>query len=597
MSADQIIFFSVIAVALILFIWNRWRYDIVALSALLFLCIVGIIPADRAFSGFGHPAVITVAAVLLISRGLMNAGVVDVLSRQLGRVSRRPTAQVATLTGIVALCSGFMNNTGALALFMPVGIWMARQDGRSPSFLLMPLAFGSLIGGSLTLIGTPPNLILSGYRQEALGAPYSMFDFLPVGAAVTVVGVVFIALIGWRMIPKRQERSGGRDLFEVSSYLTELRVPEGSTLAGRSLRDLYDGVGDKADFLVTALFREGGFRRMPGARTMLFPLDILQVEADADNIKALVDASGLELAPEAESKERSSFDESELKLVEAIVPADSALVGRSANRLELRDNNNLNVLAVARRGERMRERLDKVRFMPGDILLVQMHEESVQSDLSDLGLLPLASRGLRVGTPRRVLLAAAMFAAAITLIAAGVLPAQVGMSLCALAMLLTGMLKPGEIYESIEMPVIVLLGCMLPIGAAMESTGGSELIARLLLEASGAMPHALLLALLMGTVMLLSNVLNHAASTVLAAPVALSLAKGMAVSPDPFLMAVCIGASCTFLTPLAHQSNTLVMEPGGYRFGDYWRMGLPLSLLCMACAVPMILAVWPLRPL
>ena len=615
MTGEQLIVFGVLAATLVLFVWNRWRYDLVALGALLACALTGVVPADEVFSGIGHPAVISVAAVLVLSRGLLNAGVVDSVARRLMQVGDRPWAQVAALTGIVALSSGFMNNVGALALFMPVAIWMSRQSGRSPSYLLMPLAFGSLLGGTLTLIGTPPNLIIAGYRAEAGEAPFGMFAFLPVGAAVTVAGVLFIAVLGWRLVPRRQEQEGNGDLFEISAYLTEVRVPESCKYAGRTLHALINAVKDEADVQVIALVRGDERQRMPSTYEVLREGDILLVEADSDSLKALLDVTGVELAANVDEHDDAAQAEQleteqaveeervrkshksrhgELTLAEAIVSPRSMLVGTTASGLDLRERHGVNVLAVARQGQRLRQRLGQIRFAAGDILLLQARENALQSSLNSLGCLPLASRGLSITTPRNVLLASAIFAITLATIAFGLVPAATALVTGALVMILVGLIPLGGIYESIDMPVIVLVAAMLPVGQALETSGGSQLIAEALLGLGQSLPPAGTLALLMVAVMLISNVVNNAAAAVLAAPVAISLARGMDVSVDPFLMAVAIGASCAFLTPIGHQSNTLVMAPGGYRFGDYWRLGLPLSILVVLCAVPTILWIWPL---
>ncbi len=619
MHSDQLIVFAVLAATLGLFIWNRWRYDIVALAALLVVTLAGIVPPAEAFMGLGHPAVVTVAAVLVLSRGLLNGGVVDTLARQLTRVGTRPTVQILTLTGIVALCSGFMNNVGALALFMPVAIWMSRQSGRSPSYLLMPLAFGSLLGGTLTLIGTPPNIIIAGYRRQVGDSPFGMFDFLPVGLAITLAGVLLIVLI-WRLIPRREEPGDGGELFEISTYMTELQVPAGSKYAGRSLHDLIAAGGDEVDVLVTALVRDGDYQRMPSTYAVLREEDILLVEADSESLKRFLDMTHLNLAAEADGKaeareqaeqekregKRSETDkpakasetarrhQGEQALAEAIVTSGSPLLGTSATGLALRERYGVNILAVARQGQRLRERLGSIRFAAGDILLVQARENQLPSALGSLGCLPLASRGLRITAPRQVLLASSLFLAALLLIATGWVPSAVALVAGALAMVLVGLVPPGEIYKSIDLSIIVLIAAMLPIGEALERTGGSALIADALLAVGQSVPPAATVAILMAGVMLLSNVVNNAAAAVLAAPVAIALAHGMDASADPSLMAVAIGASCAFLTPIGHQSNTLVMAPGGYRFGDYWRLGLPLSLLVVLVAVPVILWVWPL---
>ena len=595
MIAEQLTVFAILAATLVLFLWNRWRYDVVALLALVASGLTGLVPLADLFAGLGHPAVVTVAAVLVVSRGLLNAGVVETLARQLTRVGDQLWIQVAALTGIVALSSGVINNVGALALFMPVAIWMSRKSGRSPSFLLMPLAFGSLLGGTLTMIGTPSNIIIATYRQQSGAAPFGMFSFLPAGAAVTLLGLLFISLVGWRLTPRRREQDSSEDLFEISDYLAELRVPEECKFVGRTLHDLITSVKDDADVLVVGLVRRGQRQQLPSTFEVLREEDILLVESDSGSLKTLMDVTGLALATHADRDDEKKKDRAtELNLAEAIVTPESSLVGRTTTALGLRERYGVNVCAVARHGHRLRQRLGKTRFVAGDILLVQTREESMQSALNELGCLPLASRGLRIGRPRKVLLAGSILAVALALIALEIVPAAPALVGAALVMVLTGLIAPGEVYNSIDMPVVILLAAMLPIGQALETTGASELIASGLLEVARSAPPAALLALLMTAVMLLSNVVNNAAAAVVAAPIAVNLAHDMAVSADPFLMAVAIGSSCAFLTPIGHQSNALVMVPGGYKFGDYWRMGLPMSVLVLAVGAPMILWVWPL---
>jgi di/tricarboxylate transporter len=587
--------FGVLAATLVLFAWNLWRYDIVALLALVVSGLTGLVPPEELFAGLGHPAVVTVAAVLVISRGLLNAGVVDTLARHLMHVGDQPWIQVAALTGIVALSSGFINNVGALALFMPVAIWMSRKSGRSPSFLLMPLAFGSLLGGTLTMIGTPPNIILATYRQQSGAEPFGMFSFLPVGAAVTLFGLLFISLVGWRLTPQRSKQDSSEELFDISGYLAELRVPEECKFVGRTLHDLMAAVKDDADVSVIGLVRRGQRQQLPSSFEVLREEDILLVESDSDSLKTLMDVTGLALAADADRDDEKKKDKAgELNLAEAIVTPDSSLVGKTTTAVGVRERYGVNVLAVARQGHRLRQRLGKTRLAAGDILLVQAREESMQSALNELGCLPLASRGLRIGKPRKVLLAGSIFAVALALIALELVPAAPALVGAGLVMVLTGLIAPAEVYNSIDMRVIILLAAMLPVGQALETTGGSELIASGLLEVARSAPPPAMLALLMTAVMVLSNVVNNAAAAVLAAPIAIHMAHSMSASADPFLMTVAIGASCAFLTPIGHQSNALVMEPGGYRFGDYWRMGLPLSILVVAVAVPIILWIWPL---
>lgn len=600
MTTDQIIIFAVLAATLGLFIWDKLRYDIVAVLALLTVALTGLIPAEDVFSGLGHPAVVTVAAVLILGQALVNAGVVDAIARQLTRVGNHPTMQMAALTVTVAVCSGFMNNVGALALLMPVAIWMSRQSGHSPSMFLMPLAFGSLLGGCLTLIGTPPNIIIASYRTQTDAPAFGMFDFLPVGAVVTLVGVTFLVFFGRFLTPKRQATNSEDELFEISSYLTELSVPEESDYAGRSLMDLVAAVEDEADITVVALVRGDERFNTPSMYKVLHQDDVLLIEADSDSLKALTDVTKLKLAGDKTDQQTEQDNEAEkpkkqdLDVVEAILSHDSILVGNTLSSLSIRQRYGINILAVARRGHQLKQRLHKIRFVAGDILLMQGSEDVLKSVMVELGCLPLASRGLRLGQPRKVAIASLIFVAVILLIMFDAVSTATAMVTGVVAMFFAGLLPVTKLYKSLDLPVIVLLAAMLPVGQALETTGGSELIANLLLNMAESTPPAMTLVILMVATMLLSNIINNAAAAILAAPIALSVASGMEVSADPLLMAVAIGASCAFLTPIAHQSNTLVMEPGGYSFTDYWRLGLPLSILVILTALPVIMWVWPL---
>jgi di/tricarboxylate transporter len=605
MTTQQWIIFGILAVTMALFIWNRWRYDVVSLAALLVVTVTGIVPPDEVFSGFSHPAVITVVAVLVVSKALLNAGVIDLVARQLGRVGDRPTAQAAALTGLVSVSSGFMNNVGALALLMPVATWMSRKSGRSPSLLLMPLAFGSLLGGMLTLIGTPPNMIISAYRANVAETPFGMFDFMPVGVSVALVGVVFISLIGWRLIPKQTDNVTSGELFEVSEYMSELRVPEESKFAGFPLHDLLSAMPNKEDITIVGLVHNDKRFLAPSMYRVLRAGDILMVETDSDSLKSLIDDGGLEFIEgdkdedkdEGGGKEKEDPDKSiesdDVSVLEAIVSPESLLIGKTASSLLLRERYGVNVIAVARRGKRLQERLGRIRFLAADILLLQGGAKSLPSTLSELGCLPLAERGLRIGKPRKVLLPVGIFVVAMTLVAMDVLPAEIALTCAAVVLIVAGLLSPTDAYNSIDWPVVVLLGAMIPVGKAFETTGSADLIANQLQSIAQAATPAAMLAILMVGTMLLSNIVNNAAAAILMAPIAVSLSHAIGVNADPFLMCVAVGASCAFLTPIGHQSNAMVMAPGGYRFSDYWRMGLPLSVLVVVVGVPTILWFWP----
>lgn len=589
---DQLFVFAVLVVALGLFVWGRWRYDIVALAALLALAVPGIVEPARAFLGFGHPAVVTVAAVLVIGRGLERAGVVPLVVRWLGHVGGGMVRQIAALTVLVAVSSAFMNNVGALALFLPVGIRMARESGRPASLFLMPLAFGSLLGGLTTLIGTPPNIIIATVRADEIGTPFGMFDFAPVGVGVTLAGILFISLVGWRLLPRRKGEARPEELFEIEDYLSEVRIPEESGWIGRTLREIVPGLD--TDVTVIGIVR--GERPIAGAlgTEPLQADDVLVLEVEPEKLRDLVAGTDLEPAGSRELRRRLLGSDADIQVAEAVVLPNSQLSGRTARELELRGAHGVNLLGVARRGRRVGGRLADIAFEPGDVLLLQGTPTALRETLSVLGGLPLAERGFEIEPARRLLLAVGIFAGGVALTVAELLPVQVALTAAAVAMVAVGLLSLRRAYESIEWPVIVLLGALLPVGEALESTGGAATVAGLMLEAGERLPAEISVAALLVATMLLSNVINNAAAAVLMAPIGMALAGGLAAAPDPFLMAVAVGASCAFLTPIGHQSNTLVMGPGGYRFGDYLYLGAPVTVLVLLVAVPLILWVWPL---
>ncbi len=598
MTAQQLLVFCVLGATLILFIWNRWRYDVVAIMALMAIALAGLIPPADVFAGFGHPAVITVAAVLVLSQALVSAGVVDAIARVVWRLGSNTTLQVSVLTGIVIVLSGFMNNIGALALLMPVAITIARRQGTSPSVLLMPLAFGSLLGGMVTLIGTPPNIIIAAYREQIGLAPFRMFDFLPVGGSVAIAGLVFIGLIGWRLTPRRAAGSAPDKFFDISDYIAEVRIPAGSRFANRPLSELLGAVQEEAEVLVLGVIREGWRETMPSVYASLHDDDVLLIEADHDGIRALLDIAGAELVQGSGGQDDTAIrDAQQLDLREVIVTMDSPLVGATVTALDMRRRYGVNILAVARRGGQLREAIKRIRFEVGDILLVQGGAGAVGQACGELGCLPLAERGLRLEKPRGMLLTLGVFGAALALAALGLVPAAAALVAAALVVVLTGVLSPSEAYRSLDLPIIVLLAAMIPVGEALETSGGAQLIADGLSQIAASTSLGMMLAILMVATMLLSNVVNNAAAAILVAPISIDLAAAIGVSPDPFLMAVAVAASAAFLTPIGHQSCTLVMRPGGYRFGDYWRMGLPVSILVIVTAVPLILRVWPPTPL
>ena len=591
MDTDQLLVVLVLALTFAFFVWGRWRYDAVALLALLALVLVDIVPGEAAFSGFGHPAVVTVAGVLVVSRGLQNSGAVDLLARWLTSAGSSPTRQIAATSGVAAGLSAFINNVGALAVLMPTAIRLARHAGNSPSSVLMPLAFASLLGGLVTLVGTPPNIVIATFRSDVSGEAFAMFDFAPVGLGVALAGLAFIALVGWRLIPQREVDADG-GLFEISDYLFELRIPDGSSAHGQSIAEL--GAASDAEFVVAAIVRNERRLALPSSFETLRARDVLVVEASGEALDVLVAEAGLEVAGSHESA-LSELGSGDVVVAEAVVMPDSPLRARTVVDVDLRRRHHINLLAISRRGRQSRSRLGETPLEVGDVLLLQANRGELPAALERLSCLPLAERGLSVGRrERRALLAVSIFGGALLMAAAlRLLPIQVAIAGAAAVMGLVGLLSPKEIYESIDWKVIVLLGAMIPVGGALEETGLAADIAGALVAVSGDLPTWTTIALVLVIAMFLSDLVNNTAAAVLMAPIALGVASRLAASPDPFLMAVAVGASAAFLTPIGHQSNLLVMGPGGYRFGDYWRLGLPLEVVITAVAVPLILLVWP----
>lgn len=580
----------VIAASMLAFLHGRWRHDAIALAALLTLVVTGVVPATTAFAGFAHPAVVTVAAVLVISRALINSGLIDRLAAVLGRLGNNLHVQRIALTLLVTLCSGFMNNVGALAILMPIALQVARRVGQPASQFLMPMAFGSLLGGLMTSIGTPANLIVANFRSRAGGEPFALFDFLPVGAGVAAAGLLFMWTVGWRLLPVRKGEND-EPLFELDEYLTELRVPEGNAFVERSIGELEDAAD--AEVLIVGLVR--GTRRAPapGRRELLRAGDVLIVEADAESLKALLDATKLEMPTEPGSKMAPLHSE-EVVVLEAVVGPDSRLVGRTANELNLRRRHALNILGISRQGAQLTRRLSRISFRAGDVLLLQLEEDAQAELLTRFGLLPLATRDLRLGNPQRMLSAVAVFGMAILATAFGWLPIEIALVAAALVMVASRMLNGREVYDSIDFPIIVLLAAFIQVGTALETSGAAAAIADSLLRLEAWLSPPAIMVLLLLVTMTLSDVVNNAAAAALMAPIGITLADGLGVSPDPMLMAIALGASAAFLTPIGHQSNTLVMGPGGYAFGDYWRLGLPLSLVYAVVGIVLVLLVWPL---
>jgi len=588
---EQWIIFGTLLSTLVLFITGRWRYDLVALLALLIVTLSGLVPAQQSFIGFGNPAVVTVAAVLVVSRALQNSGVVGLIGEWLLRIRGGVIVQLAALTGIAAVLSAFMNNVGALALLLPVALQIAHKKHIPASALLMPLAFASLLGGMTTLIGTPPNILVASFREQTGATPFRMFDYAPVGVGVAIAGLLFIVLIGWRLIPSRRGQASSNELFEIEKYVTEVRIPENSKLDGTKLSQINTFTDNGVNIL--GLVRDGERRFAPAPQIQFKAGDILILEIDTDDLESLLSKASLELVG-SEKIVRADLESDEVTLMEAVIAPNSLMVGETAFSLDLRKRYGVNLLAISRQDRRLWARLDRIRFRSGDALLLQSHMGTAKEVLERLGCLPLAQRDLRIGQPRRMIPSLAIFGAALAAAAAGLVPVQVAFVAAAALMVAADLVSLREAYQSIDWPIIILLGAMIPVGEALETSGGAQLITDSLFHIAGQMPPVAMLAIVLVATMFLSDLVNNAAAVVLMAPIGISVAQGLGVPVDPFLMAIAVGASCAFLTPIGHQSNALVIGPGGYRFGDYWRIGILLEAIIVITTIPLILVFWPL---
>lgn len=604
MTVEQGLVYGVIAFTLVMLALEIWRYDLVALVGMLLLVVLGTISVEEALAGFSHPAIVTIAAVLVVSRGLQNTGVTDMFAKWMSVVGDRLVPQLIALCTLVVLSSAFMNNIAALAIFIPVAVRISRKSDHATSLYLLPMAFSSHFGGLITLIGTPTNLIVSGLQVEHGGERFGMFAFAPVGLALSVVGVIFIALVGWHFIPKRKGGTSVQEGVEDADFVTEVQIPSQSSLAGQRLRNL-KSLTD-ADLWVVVIVRGDERISSPEGSEQIMAGDRLLVRAEADALrqfaydadveytesKPLENGNGEQDANGWE-KLKTNLQADDVEIVEVIVRPDSMVIGKTARELNLRARYGLNLLAISRADEHLRSSVGTTALKASDVLLVQAHHEEMAEILQTLGLITLAEQEIHL-QPRHTVMGLVIFVAALVAASFEILPVPIAMTAAAVAMTMTGLLSLREAYRSVEWPIIVLLGAMLSLGAALEGTGGDQLIADQILRASGFLSPTILLLIILLVTMMLSDIVNNTASVVLMGSIAINVARGLGVATDPFLVAVAVGGACAFLTPIGHEANVLVFEAGGYEFGDYWRLGLPLELLITAVTVPVLLWLWPL---
>jgi di/tricarboxylate transporter len=590
MTLDQGLAFAIIIGMMALFIWGRLRYDLVAMLSLLAAIAAGIVPPEKAFTGFSDDIVIIVASALLVSAAVGRSGVIERVVRQLGPYLTDVYRQVAALVGSVTVLSAFVKNIGALAMLMPIAFQFARRTGTNPSSLLMPMSFGALLGGIVTLVGTSPNIIVSRVREQIIGEPFHMFDFTPVGASLAVIGFLFL-IFGWRLLPTDRKGAVSMDAaFNLEGYTTEVSVPVDSPADGLTVKTLED-LGE-SEIEVITLVRGAKRRYEPAGNVVIRADDILILRGEPSALERIVALEKLKLTRDDSTKDRDTPSD-EIGIMEAVITHDSQLIGSSVGQLKLFDRHGINLLAVSRTGRRIANRLRTVKLRAGDVVVLQGNLFTMPETLGELNLLPLAERDLHIGR-KGSLVPIAVLAAAMILVAFNLVPVAIAFFGAAVILLLARSLSLREAYSAVEWPILVMLGALIPVSDALRTTGGTDLIAAWLSDAAMSLPAIGALALLLAAAMAVTPFLNNAATVLVMAPIAAGFAANLGYNPDPFLMAVAIGAACDFLTPIGHQCNTLVMGPGGYQFGDYWRLGLPLSVIVLVIGTPLILYFWPI---
>ncbi len=590
MTFAQWLAIGIIVAMMVAFIWGRLRYDVVSVLALLAALAVGIVPPDAAFSGFSDDIVIIVGSALLVSAGIARSGITEAALQRFAPNITAPRAQILLLVGVVTVLSAFVKNIGALAIMIPIAFQFARRSNTSPSRFLMPMSFGALLGGLMTQIGTSPNIIVSRVRGDLSGTPFTMFDFTPVGAVLALCGLVFLVFFH-RLVPERARQDAAlHEAIDIKNYLSEAKITGESDMLGKTVGDLLRL--SEGGVRVMSILRADGVRLTPLPDGLLQDGDVLLLEGDHEQLDRLVALAKLEVTSERR-KQLGEPGEGEAEAIEAVVGESSSLVGQSAKQLWLFDRYGVNLLAVSRKGERLQQRLGEVRLRLGDVVVLQGKRQALPQALRELGCLPLAERPILLGSVRKGWVPAAILVLAMTATATGTVPVAIAFFAAAVAMVLFKAVPMREAYTAIDGPILVMLAALIPVSDSLRRTGATDVMADWLSHIGAGLPPFAAIALILVAAMAVTPFLNNAATVLVMAPIAAGFAGALHYKPEAFLMAVAIGAGCDFLTPIGHQCNTLVMGPGGYRFGDYARLGAPLSVLVVIVAVPMLLLVWP----
>ncbi|GAB7553637.1 SLC13 family permease [Novosphingobium sp. 11B] len=597
MTFQQYLSIALLCSMMALFIWGRFRYDVTAVIALLAGLALGLVSPEKAFAGFADDIVIIVGSALVLSAAVQRSGLIEKAVAWAGRWLGRTGSQLLVLTASVGLASGLIKNIGALAMLMPAAGQLGRKSGTNPSRFLMPMSFAALLGGLTTLVGTSPNIIVSRVREQMTGEPFAMFDYLPTGLGLLAIGLVFLRLC-YRLLPAdRRAVATMGEALDIADYTIEARVREDASVVGNTvaafLRE-HDGEVD-----VTAVLRHGLSGEVR-PDLVLVEDDVLILAGEPDALERAVAAGGLDPSgrdadDDGAESEHTARARDDVGVIEGVVTARSALAGSSASRLMLRERMGLRLVAISREGESLRAKPASILMQPGDVIVLQGALSAMPGRLRQLGVLPLAQRQIALGATRKGWLAVGILAAAMLATATGLVPVAAAFFAGAGLVVITGALSVDDAYEAVEWPILIMLGALIPVSGTLQSTGASDVMATGLAALARDMPPWGAVALVLAASMAVTPFLNNAATVLVMAPISAVFAGDLGYRPDAFLMATAIGAGCDFLTPIGHQCNTLVMGPGGYRFGDYARLGAPLSLLVLVLGTPLIIHFWPLR--
>ena len=586
--SDQLILSITIVSLLGFFIWGKFRYDAIAAGALVVLIILDVIPANEAFNGFAHPAVVTVALVLIISQGLKNSGLTGLVGKIIGGRSFTEFQFLISLLFIAALLSSFINNIGALAILLPITLNICQKMDWHPSKFLMPLSFACILGGMNTTIGTPPNIIISEYKSTISSSGFNFFDFSYVGLSITLLSILFIATIGNKLIHLREDSKSGSSLINLKGYLFEVAVNESSSAIGMTLSAFKKDAGEDTE-VIGIVNDEGGVKKVKN-NTRIKEGQILVIKTPPDDLGPMLDRFGFSIP-----KELHYFEDDDLEEIEAMIAPGSRLIGRKYEFFLKLAYEELNLLGLWRKGSKYRTRLTRETFRAGDVLLLgirDLEEEDVTNKIKHLGLMPLRQRELQTIPSRsRLLKGLIFFSISVGLVALNYLPTVAAFLLCVLGFARIRIID-SNFYRDIDWPIIIMLAAMIPIGTALQSTGLSDIISSTISHYASDLSLFWLLLLILIVTMATTDIINNAATAVIMAPISAGIAIELGYAIEPFLMVVAVGASCAFLTPIGHQCNTVIMGPGNYKFTDYWRLGLPLDILIIGVSIPMILFVW-----